>query len=540
MLPRGATPVDFAFAVHTDVGHLRGAPRQRQDGAAPHSAPERRHRRDHHQAGHKPSRDWLTFVETSRARSKIRHLLQLVESTIGSSRSEVVREGSQALRRQPEEHPGPTPGSGSRAESGMQKVDDLLAAVGSGERVSTARLLLGKARAAAGPAERKPPEAGLFFATVKKVLRSARRRRTRFGSAAPTICWSSAPSAAIRSRRGREDRRLHHARQGRVGALLLVPERHQPDVRPPIAGSTSSGTPGDDPSAPYTVRLSIQVEDRKGMLAAISSQVSAINTNIRTMEATTDQEGRASIEMTVEIQDVKHLDKVIKSIKGVEGVLGVERLQRARARWRGRRAPGPQTRMATSCSRYSSTLHLTEQEDVMATTHNRITQTTTGAFGIVLLSPAWPGLGERGQRARATGAAGNRGPAGRPRCARRSDAFQRMTRIGRVEPLGDHSFLLVDGSGQRQQIPYRQVVRSQRPSKTTVVLAAAGATAVVMMICAHAPKTLHTERRIAARSLEPGACSPYGMTAIASISIRTSRGRRATCTVALAGGGSTT
>ena len=61
-----------------------------------------------------------------------------------------------------------------------------------------------------------------------------------------------------------------------------------------------------------------------------------------------------------------------------------------------------------------------------------------------------------------------------------------MTRIGRVEPLGDRSFLLVDASGQSQQIPYRQVLRSKRPSKTTVFLAAAGAAAVVMMICANA------------------------------------------------------
>jgi GTP pyrophosphokinase len=81
---------------------------------------------------------------------------------------------------------------------------------------------------------------------------------------------------------------------------------------------------GDDPSAPYTVRLNIQVEDRKGMLAAISSQVSAINTNIRTMEATTSQE-QGFIDMTVEIQDVKHLDKVIRAVKGIPGVLAVDR-----------------------------------------------------------------------------------------------------------------------------------------------------------------------------------------------------------------------
>ena len=64
------------------------------------------------------------------------------------------------------------------------------------------------------------------------------------------------------------------------------------------------------------------------MLAEISSKVSNINTNITNMEAHAGTDRQARIEMTVEIRDVKHLDKVIKSIKGVEGVLGVERTAR--------------------------------------------------------------------------------------------------------------------------------------------------------------------------------------------------------------------
>ena len=81
--------------------------------------------------------------------------------------------------------------------------------------------------------------------------------------------------------------------------------------------------------APYTVRLTMQVEDRKGMLAEISAKVSDINTNITNMEARTGDDQQARIDMTVEISDVKHLERVIKSIKGVQGVLGVERTARA-------------------------------------------------------------------------------------------------------------------------------------------------------------------------------------------------------------------
>ena len=76
--------------------------------------------------------------------------------------------------------------------------------------------------------------------------------------------------------------------------------------------------------APYTVRLAIEVEDRKGMLAELSQRISDINTNITNVEARTgDQRGR--IDVTVEIKDVKHLEQVIKSVRGVPGVLNVER-----------------------------------------------------------------------------------------------------------------------------------------------------------------------------------------------------------------------
>ena len=80
-------------------------------------------------------------------------------------------------------------------------------------------------------------------------------------------------------------------------------------------------------ASPYTVRLRLHVEDRKGILADVSSRVAGINTNIQTLEATTDEQ-RGSIRMTVEISDLKHLERVIKSLKGVEGVLDVERASR--------------------------------------------------------------------------------------------------------------------------------------------------------------------------------------------------------------------
>ena len=83
-----------------------------------------------------------------------------------------------------------------------------------------------------------------------------------------------------------------------------------------------------DAVARYTVKLTMEVEDRKGVLAAVSAKIADINTNIKNMEARTDEDRRARIDMTVEIADVKHLDRVMKALKAVEGVLAVERASR--------------------------------------------------------------------------------------------------------------------------------------------------------------------------------------------------------------------
>ena len=110
---------------------------------------------------------------------------------------------------------------------------------------------------------------------------------------------------------------VHSATCPNVVNLLYDPERR-------IDVEWDNGTD----TSPYTVRLSIQVEDRKGILADVSSQRRRHQHQHpqRRSHGRDDQRGR--IDMTVEISDVKHLQKVIKSIRSVEGVLDVERAAR--------------------------------------------------------------------------------------------------------------------------------------------------------------------------------------------------------------------
>jgi guanosine-3',5'-bis(diphosphate) 3'-pyrophosphohydrolase len=108
---------------------------------------------------------------------------------------------------------------------------------------------------------------------------------------------------------------VHSANCSNVVNLLYDPER-----RIDVEWEKS-----EEAAARYTVRLTMQVEDRKGILADVSAKVADINTNITSVEATTDEDQRGRIDMTVQISDLKHLEKVMKSLKSVEGVLGVER-----------------------------------------------------------------------------------------------------------------------------------------------------------------------------------------------------------------------
>jgi GTP diphosphokinase / guanosine-3',5'-bis(diphosphate) 3'-diphosphatase len=317
-LPRDGTPVDFAYAIHTDVGHqCVGA---RVNGRM---VPLRTRLRNGDiveivtAPGHKPSRDWLTFVKTSRARNKIRHFIQAEEKirSLELGRKLFEKESRRYglnLKQLLE---------GERfaallAEQGLQKGDELFTAIGYGRLA--ARTVLGKLV----PQEQlKEPQAGPLASMVRKVLGTG-EAKIKVRGIDDLMVFRARCCNPIRGEhiigyitRGKGVS-VHSALCPNVVNLLYDPDRRI-DVE---------WDKGSDPS-PYTVRLSIRVEDRKGILADVSAKIAGINTNIRNVEATTsDQMGR--IDMTVEISDVKHLQRVIKSLRSVDGVLDVERAAR--------------------------------------------------------------------------------------------------------------------------------------------------------------------------------------------------------------------
>jgi GTP pyrophosphokinase len=199
----------------------------------------------------------------------------------------------------------------------MPKVEDFLAAIGYGK--IPARQALDKV-APGGQFEEKP--AGGLVSAVKRAF-AGDGDRIKVRGADDMLVFRAKCCNPIRGEkivgyitRGKGVS-VHSVECPNVATLLYDPDRRI-DVEWDRAGD----------EARYTVRLTMEVEDRKGLLADVSAKIAGVNTNITSFEARTDESEPARINMTVEISDLKHLEKVIRTLQKVEGVRTIERLSK--------------------------------------------------------------------------------------------------------------------------------------------------------------------------------------------------------------------
>jgi GTP pyrophosphokinase len=318
-LPRGSTPVDFAYLVHTDVGHqCTGA---RVNGRM---VPLRTRLSNGDiveivtQAGHTPSRDWLNFAATSRARNKIRHFIHAEEKKRSVDLGRRVLE--KELRRYGVERAAVSDEVLGRIapDFSAPRVDDLYAAIGYGK--VTARAVLARA---VGPEALREKAGEVQPPPARRPSTAADDQKIKVRGIDDLMVFRARCCNPIRGEkivgyitRGKGVS-VHAVSCPNVVNLLFDPER-----RIEVEWDT-----GHD-ALPYIVRLKISVEDRRGILADVSSRIADIDTNIKDVEATAGTDHRGSIRMTVEISDLKHLERVMKSIQKVDGVLAVERASR--------------------------------------------------------------------------------------------------------------------------------------------------------------------------------------------------------------------
>jgi GTP pyrophosphokinase len=315
--PRGATPVDFAYAIHTDIGH--GCVGSRVNGLM---VPLRYKLKNGDiveiltSRGHRPSRDWLSFVVTSRARDKIRVFLNASERqrSVEIGRKLMEKESARfdlTLKQTVEGEKAPE----VLKEYGYTKLDDLYAAIGYG-KVSPRKVL-----ARLVPAEKLQAKTGpgaSLARAVRRVLRGSDDKIKVDGMDDLMVyrakCCNPIPGESIIGyiTRGKGVS-VHAVNCPNLLNLMVDPERR---VEVSWQG---------EKDARYDITLSVNVEDRKGILADITSIIADMNTDIRTIEAKTFEDKKGAIDVTVSISNVKELERITRSIRSVDGVLDVAR-----------------------------------------------------------------------------------------------------------------------------------------------------------------------------------------------------------------------
>ncbi len=319
--PRGATPVDFAYRIHSDVGH-RCVGARVNGRLVPLRTPLANGDRVEILTSPlaQPSRDWLSFVVTSRARNKIRGLIQSAE------KERAVELGKRLLERELKKvHKRLAKLIETRAlephlgELGASRVDDLLADIGFGKTApkSVVQKLFPKEdgdSAAEKPAERPSG----FRHAVRKILSfggsGLRVKGEQDLMVSLASCCRPVPGDEVAGYITRGRGVSVHAITCPNLKSLLVDSSREIEVEWESARSSS-----------FTVDLEIGTEDRRGMLAKLTKVISDAQSNIRSIQARATQDGIATIEASITTIDRRHLDRLLVALRSVPGVTHVKR-----------------------------------------------------------------------------------------------------------------------------------------------------------------------------------------------------------------------
>jgi GTP pyrophosphokinase len=314
-LPKGATPVDFAYMIHSEVGDQcvgakvndRMVPLQYelQTGDVIEIVTQK---------NHQPSKDWLKYVKTVKARSKIRQWIKTQEKDRSISLGREMCEKAFRKERLNFSALIKTDEMNRVVEHfGLKTVEDLIASVGYGKitplqvvRRFTAKAESDEKRESVfnkliGRVRKKKPKGGVVVKGVDDIL-------IRFGK-----CCQPVPGDSITGYITRGYGVTVH-RAGCVNALKMNPER-QIEVEWNIEKSDT-----------YPVKIYIRSHDRVGLLADVVSNISKNEANILNAKTETQENKIVNSVFTIDVEDTEHLNRIMSSLKKVKQVFEVKRI----------------------------------------------------------------------------------------------------------------------------------------------------------------------------------------------------------------------
>lgn len=309
-LPKGSTPIDFAFYIHTDVGlHCLGAKingriqplntvLKNGDEVSIITSPHAH-----------PTQDWIGVVKTSKAKSKIRKWLQQ------QGYEQSIELGKDILDRECKRLIGKALNDGELLDAAMAlncaDVPCLLASIGNGK--VSAQTVINKI---IPPEEEEPRRDTIITEFIDRARGVSKGIRVQgMGSMVFTFakCCQPIPGDPIMGYITRGRGISVHRKDCLNAASLLMDEQRCIEVEWDVERDAS-----------FMVKLVLMVEDRKNIIKDITDAVAALDVDLRGAEITNKGQ-LSSGSIVIEISNVNQMNKVIASIKRVKGVLHVER-----------------------------------------------------------------------------------------------------------------------------------------------------------------------------------------------------------------------
>jgi guanosine-3',5'-bis(diphosphate) 3'-pyrophosphohydrolase len=339
VLPKDATPVDFAYAIHTDVGHATTS--ATVNGRI---VPLRHKLRNGDivaittQTGHNPSRDWLSFAKSSRARNKIKHWLN------EHQRERALEIGRKLLDREARKYKislskfATADFDRIANDYGLGGEEDLLAGIGFG-KYSTRQVLNKLEPGTTMAAETPTAEQGVVSNTLAQMSDAV--KRVFFGKGSDSLqvegqddllvyrarCCNPIRGEDIIGYVTRGKGVAVHARScSNVQNLLYEADRR-------IAVDWAASPAAEDAAhkakaTTYPVKLTIVCDDRAGLLKEFTAIIADDGTNIKSLDTKPAVDGVVNVEFVIETVDIRHLNKLSQNLRKVPGVRDVMRVQK--------------------------------------------------------------------------------------------------------------------------------------------------------------------------------------------------------------------
>ncbi|WP_454064396.1 RelA/SpoT family protein [Candidatus Nitrospira salsa] len=318
-MPVGSTPIDFAYAIHTEIGdHCVGAKINGKLVPLRHKLSSGDMLEILTSSSQVPHKGWLKFVRTSRAKAKIRHWFKIEEQ------KRALDIGRRLLEREFRRHSLPTAQTLKSErlleiakDRGLDVVEELIRLVGYG-RLSASQVT-NQLEPDSQVIQRK--ESSGVVAAREKVVPAHPEKSVKVKGGNDVLmqlskCCNPVPGDPIMGyiTRGR-GLSIHTVGCPNLRALDWDHNRL-------VEADWDSGIAGT-----HSVKVSVLTLDRTGVLADISSAISDCQANITRAEISTREDRKAVLDFVIEITNTLHLERMIKGIEQVEGVVNARRVR---------------------------------------------------------------------------------------------------------------------------------------------------------------------------------------------------------------------